>query len=173
VQERYGAAGAKQGDKKGGVHEMRGKTQGSKVVKGWWREVLPVLDGAGRGRCSLDLWVKRPTFISASVTAASSPADQPGAALRGVAVLGALLVWLLTILTASPTLHEALHADAGGADHECAITLFSHGTENPVALAVLLVAPVVFVMATLAPVARREIAAAHYWLLPGRAPPVR
>ena len=36
-------------------------------------------------------------------------------------------VLLLTILTVSPEAHERLHADAGAADHDCAVTLYEHG----------------------------------------------
>ena len=50
--------------------------------------------------------------------------------LRSVAWACALLVWVLGLLAASPELHAALHGDADQGDHECAVTLFSHGTET-------------------------------------------
>jgi hypothetical protein len=37
------------------------------------------------------------------------------------------LVLLLNAMAASPELHELIHADAGHADHQCAVTLFGHG----------------------------------------------
>jgi len=42
-------------------------------------------------------------------------------------VLSILLVLLLNLLAASPSLHEWFHADAGKAEHHCAVTLFAHG----------------------------------------------
>jgi hypothetical protein len=42
-------------------------------------------------------------------------------------VLSILLVLVVDLLAASPALHERLHADAGKADHECAVKLFAHG----------------------------------------------
>ncbi len=42
-------------------------------------------------------------------------------------VLTVLLVLLLNLLAASPTLHEYFHTDAGNAQHQCAVTLFAHG----------------------------------------------
>lgn len=41
------------------------------------------------------------------------------------------MVWLLGVLAASPQLHGAVHAQAGEAAHECAVTLFAHGADTP------------------------------------------
>jgi hypothetical protein len=89
--------------------------------------------------------------------------------LTGGWLVGLLL--LLNAMAASPELHEFFHADAGKADHECAVTLFAHGQVD---------SPVVDV-ATMNPVAPFEFlpqisASVPYALVealpPGRAPPV-
>jgi hypothetical protein len=45
------------------------------------------------------------------------------------AIAGLLLVsWLFTTaMAACPALHEYFHHDAGSPDHQCAVTLFTHG----------------------------------------------
>jgi hypothetical protein len=90
---------------------------------------------------------------------------------RGLALLCALAVWVLGVLGTSAELHGALHAEAGHADHTCAITLFSHGLENPTPGAELVVAPLALVVES----ARIEVtlcvpACAHR-LPPGCGPP--
>lgn len=60
---------------------------------------------------------------------------------RWLAAFCALTVGLLDLLTASTELHETLHAEAGHADHTCAVTLFSEGIENPTGAAVITVVP--------------------------------
>jgi hypothetical protein len=40
-------------------------------------------------------------------------------------VLGLFLA--LYVLTAVPALHALVHSDAGESEHQCAVTLFSHG----------------------------------------------
>jgi len=48
-------------------------------------------------------------------------------------VLSILLVLLLNLLAASPSLHEYFHTDAGKAEHQCAVTVFAHGqVDSPV-----------------------------------------
>jgi len=42
-------------------------------------------------------------------------------------ILSILLVLFLNLLAAAPAIHERFHADAGHADHQCAVTLFAHG----------------------------------------------
>ena len=46
---------------------------------------------------------------------------------RDVAFLLLLLYGLLAAFAASPALHEAIHTDAKGADHHCAITVLTQG----------------------------------------------
>lgn len=89
-----------------------------------------------------------------------------------MAVFCALTVWMLGLLAVSPELHAALHADADHADHICAITLFSHGVEGANPSIDVVVSGLVFVGDAPAPVETRPAAAPHYWLPPGRAPPV-
>jgi hypothetical protein len=80
---------------------------------------------------------------------------------------------MLGLLAVSPELHAALHADADQADHTCAITLFGHGVEGTNASIDLVVAPLVLVADSPVSVEIRLAAAPRYWLLPGRAPPLR
>lgn len=86
-------------------------------------------------------------------------------------VLSILLVLLLNLLAASPSLHEHFHADAGSAQHQCAVTLFAHGQVDApvedVALPVP-VAPVEFLPQTLVSIPNALVAT----LPPGRGPPV-
>ena len=81
------------------------------------------------------------------------------------------LVVLLAVLAASPALHEWLHHDAGGADHECAVTLFQHGADA--AVAAVAVAATVWIAVALAVIAPAgpDLVQRHYWLTPGNAPP--
>ena len=46
---------------------------------------------------------------------------------RNVAFVLLLLYGLLAAFAASPALHEAIHTDAKGADHHCAITALTQG----------------------------------------------
>ncbi len=89
----------------------------------------------------------------------------------GAGVLVALVL-LLGVLQASPVAHAFLHADAGVADHECAVTLFAHGVDS---VAVELVLAVVTWRLLARALELREVfvEAPAYRLLPGRAPPVR
>ena len=57
-----------------------------------------------------------------------SPRPRPF--VRWTAGICALLVGVLGLLAASPVLHGKLHADAGHADHACAVTIFHHGVED-------------------------------------------
>ena len=54
----------------------------------------------------------------------------PAPAFRWTAVFCALAVWVLGLLAISPQLHAALHHEADHADHDCAVTLFSHGVDE-------------------------------------------
>ena len=80
---------------------------------------------------------------------------------------------MLGLLAVSPELHAALHKDADHADHSCAITLFSQGVEGTNTSINVIVAPLVLVADAPVLVETRPAAAPRYWLLPGRAPPVR
>lgn len=79
-------------------------------------------------------------------------------------------VLLLDLLAVCVVLHERLHHDAGQADHQCAVTLFSHGKAHfsPSPEAVQKPGASVAVSS----IARVFLAAAvKYALLPSRAPP--
>jgi len=81
------------------------------------------------------------------------------------------LVLLLNAMSASPTLHEWFHADAGKAEHQCAVTLFAHGQMDSASVAV----PVVAALALIPSVPSVEISVFHPVIeqLPaGRAPPI-
>lgn len=86
-------------------------------------------------------------------------------------VLLIFLVLLLNLLAASPSLHELIHADAGRADHHCAVMLFAHGQVDSSAVDVAVpvpVAPVEFLPPTLVSIPSALVAT----LPPGRGPPV-
>jgi len=103
---------------------------------------------------------------------ASRCKQAPKPALRWVAVFCALTVWLLGLLATSPQLHAALHADADHTDHECAITLFSHGIEDGTACALLASVPLLQVENKSAIQPISSVADALHRLPPGRGPPV-
>jgi hypothetical protein len=81
------------------------------------------------------------------------------------------LVWVLGLLAANPQLHLSLHDDAGHADHICAVTLFSHGADNPEAAAVFIVEPTIALIARLVPADPLRVESPEDWLQPGRGPP--
>jgi len=86
-------------------------------------------------------------------------------------VLAVLLVLLLNLLAASPTLHEQFHADAGSTQHQCAVTLFAHGQVDAPAVDVAL--PVSTAAIELLPQFSVSISNALVATLPpGRGPPV-
>ena len=64
---------------------------------------------------------------------------QRGRVLFGM--LSVLLVLLLNLLAASPSLHQFFHADASDAGHQCAVTLFAHGKVDSASVAVSISAP--------------------------------
>jgi hypothetical protein len=94
--------------------------------------------------------------------------------LSGKAVVASLLtglVLLLNALASSPELHELFHADAGQAEHHCAVTLFAHGQVDSATVEVSALAPVVSVDS--APQIVFSVFAPAIENLPaGRAPPV-
>jgi hypothetical protein len=92
--------------------------------------------------------------------------------MRGVAAVCALTVWLLGLFAASSQLHVSVHADAGHAGHSCAITLFSHGLEDSLGCADLVVTPALFPAGEIAPVAIAPLSEMSDRLPPGRGPPL-
>ena len=91
---------------------------------------------------------------------------------RCLAASGAVLVFVLGLLAASPELHHWLHREAGAAGHECAVTLFLHGVETAAPPLVTVAAPPVRLATVAAPIGAPVAVAPRYRLLPGRAPPV-
>ena len=86
-------------------------------------------------------------------------------------ILSVLLVLLLNLLAASPSLHEIFHADANHDDHQCAVTLFAHGQVDSATVDVLPAAVVASVQ--LSPRIEFSVFAPAIENLPaGRAPPV-
>lgn len=92
---------------------------------------------------------------------------------RGIAALCALAVWLLGVLAISPQLHGHVHEDAATPHHECAVTLFQHGAENPLTFSGLSLAPADFAVETIAPIDTIARSAVDVRLHPGRGPPLR
>ena len=80
------------------------------------------------------------------------------------------LVLLLNALTSSPQLHELLHADAGQAEHLCAVTLFAHGQVDAADAAVVACLPSVAIEFFPQP-SVLVLSLAAETLPPGRAPP--
>ena len=87
-------------------------------------------------------------------------------------VFGALTVWLLGLLAASPELHSLLHEDAGRAGHTCAITLFREGVEDGLGAAVLVATPALFPAGETVAVMVLPVADADVRLPPGCGPPL-
>ncbi|HZI33486.1 MAG TPA: hypothetical protein VFF11_14190 [Candidatus Binatia bacterium] len=86
-------------------------------------------------------------------------------------ILSILIVLLLNLLAASPSLHERLHADAGQPGHQCAVTVFAHGKVDSVSVEVVAAIPVApFEFRPLTYVSIFSTSAVL--LPPGRAPPV-
>lgn len=95
-----------------------------------------------------------------------------GVLQRALAGFLSATILLLTVLAVSPDAHLRLHADAGDADHACAITLFAHGITSsvgPTALAAPLEHPELLAYA--APV-ELSLLSPPYRLQPPRGPPV-
>ncbi len=104
---------------------------------------------------------------------------------RAVAALGAALVLVLTVLAASPELHERLHAlgaaattshPSGGAhaaedEDGCVVTLFAQGLVLPLALLALAVLLRTLRLPDFDQLDRVALAAPRYLRLPTQAPP--
>jgi hypothetical protein len=79
-------------------------------------------------------------------------------------------VLLLNAMAALPALHEFFHADAGRADHQCAVTFFAQGQMDAADVAVAAIVPPVVVELFSIP-ATLVFSSAVETLPPGRAPP--
>jgi hypothetical protein len=81
------------------------------------------------------------------------------------------IVLLLNAMAASPSLHEWFHPDAHQAGHECAVTMFAHGSVDSATVDVPVAASLTFL--TVIPVADLSAFSPSIEHLPaGRAPPV-
>jgi len=93
---------------------------------------------------------------------------------RSKAVIASVLmgiVLLLNAMAASPTLHELFHPDAGDQAHQCAVTMFAHGSVDSAAVDVPVVAPLPFIQTVC--FANGSVFCPAIEQLPaGRAPPV-
>ena len=97
----------------------------------------------------------------------------PSQGVRWLAVFCALTVWMLGLLAASPVLHAALHADADQSEHDCAITLFSHGTDAPLTATGLVRLPATRLIALQNAPETPLVESPRDWQRPGRGPPRR
>jgi len=109
---------------------------------------------------------------------------KPSVFCRLTSVGGIILVVLLNLLGASPRLHAHLHnldqasdcagnshKPVGDADHECGVTIFSHGAPALLVFGLwLLLQPLARGMAWLAR-SRSLSARLRYWHVPAHAPP--
>ena len=86
-------------------------------------------------------------------------------------ILSILIVLLLNLLAASPSLHERLHADAGQSGHQCAVSDFAHGKVDSTTVEVVAAVPTAsFEFLPLTYISIPNALAAT--LPPGRGPPV-
>ena len=102
----------------------------------------------------------------------STIAPRLSAFFRFTAAGCALVVFLLGVLALSPALHGELHDDCCAPEHECVITLFHAGVENPTAHVLVTIAPPhVRIERLAAPVTERVREAAPERLPPSQGPP--
>ena len=81
-----------------------------------------------------------------------------------------VILLFLNLLAVSPKLHEVFHADAGKAQHQCAVTLFAQGQVEAAEIVVAVPVPSVAIeFLPSVPVSVTRIVAEQ--LPPGRAPP--
>lgn len=107
--------------------------------------------------------------LPANVRVTQRQLKRPGQAV--IASLLAGLVLFLNLLSASPTLHQWFHADAGKSEHQCAVTLFAHSQIDSASVDTV----VSMALTVFAPVPAVDISLFHPAIdgLPaGRAPPV-
>jgi hypothetical protein len=62
-----------------------------------------------------------------------------------IAVMLAGLILLLGAMAASPALHELIHHDAGQAEHQCAVTLFTHGSVDSATVDIPMTLPLTWI----------------------------
>jgi hypothetical protein len=87
-----------------------------------------------------------------------------------VAVLLIGLVSLLNLMAVAPALHQAIHHDAGRADHDCAVTMFAHGNVELATCDIPVVMPTIGITTT--PLLELSVFSTAIENLPfGRAPP--
>jgi hypothetical protein len=113
--------------------------------------------------------------------------NRPSLLARMTAALAVALVLCLTVLAASPDLHERLHghnAGAASAEHHdglpskadaddgCVVTLFAHGVALALALFTLVFAGTTLRLSDFADVDRVIPESPRYLLLPTQAPPL-
>jgi hypothetical protein len=93
-------------------------------------------------------------------------------AKRTSALFFAAAVIFLSLVGSSPALHKLIHSDAGAPDHNCAITLFSHG-QIVTADSAPILAVVILLFGTVTLLAETfVISPADYRYSASRAPPV-
>jgi hypothetical protein len=94
----------------------------------------------------------------------------PGKAKRRHAALWLAVFLLLEAMEIFPALHLFIHSDAGDPDHECAVTLFTHGQVHGADAAVPILRPEPVVVFSQS---RPEVlfVSTDVRLLPGRGPP--
>ena len=92
-------------------------------------------------------------------------------ASRALALLLTASVLSLSLISSSPALHKLLHADAAAADHQCAVTLFSHGQVTSAEAAPILIALVVLFGGVALLSASLPLPVADYRFSASRAPP--
>jgi hypothetical protein len=86
------------------------------------------------------------------------------------AIFCVALVFALALLASCPSLHQLIHKDADDPDHECAVTLFSHGqVDASPAAAPVFCAPERLIFSQSLP--RIIFVSTDIRLLPGRGPP--
>jgi hypothetical protein len=94
--------------------------------------------------------------------------------LSGKPALSVLLmavVLLLNAMAASEPLHKLIHHDADEADHDCAVTLFTHGHVDSTSCDVPVIAPTVWIE-TAPSIIFSVPSTAIENLPPGRGPPL-
>lgn len=101
----------------------------------------------------------------------SSSEFKPTSTQRTCALLFAGLIFALGILGASPDLHALIHPDADHGDHNCAITLFHHGIDNPAPAIVAVPVPTLVEMGAAISGGERRPDAHLDRVMPGRGPP--
>ena len=82
------------------------------------------------------------------------------------------MVLFVSLAGSNSSLHKLLHSDCDSPDHQCVVTLFSHGQVTPPSTTVIVVAALVLYGATRLLTVTVEFASVKYSFCKGRAPPV-